>query len=403
MKNFINNKKPYNFLLIIFIQNFLSLSFFANNFTETINPFYQQNLPITHFTNHINKRYYFIARLEKTITLLNNIKQMEKKQTAFRQPLDIDPIINFENGPTFYHSHIKKSITLMQETKSLIPLFMVWEEFAAYKFLEDELFIEDFTKEIFVISKNLLTFISSGSLYKQHNLNFQTTVDMLYEQGLKAPITQLPDYIELFMKQFFALYHRQLAHLPIHDNNSIHRSIQLIQTVDTEEITMRFYVIQRIKKALDILVTTDQAIYPFFILDNTVVFKHEQIIECIDLMESLTTTQPLIKLWEDYKQFKYIDDQLFTKELLMVIFLVYKNIIDTHPMYYQKNKKKLDIIALYETISSLPIEELLTAIDIIIDAVEISGLKKPIGWQEWIVEYWWVRQLLLELLYILIC
>ena len=113
---------------------------------------------ISEHTFLVYRRYYFVARLKKTINLLAHMYQEVSNMQALLagRTIDIADILPDEQLYQFKHQLIRSSIKQMRQTRNLKPLFMVWDSFAAYKSLYDELFVEEFSKEIFIITRNTI-------------------------------------------------------------------------------------------------------------------------------------------------------------------------------------------------------------------------------------------------------
>lgn len=110
--------------------------------------------------NLVFRRYYFIHRLDTTMSVISDVQKRASNQ-AFKG-IPIEKLVDFSDLSTFEHTDIKKSIEAIKKQKNLLPLFMVWHNFKNYKSIEDQLFIEEFTKAVLIISVNLLINTSSS-------------------------------------------------------------------------------------------------------------------------------------------------------------------------------------------------------------------------------------------------
>jgi len=345
------------------------------------------------FANYVYRRYYFIHRLERIMGLfqeINRSMQLNSPSDSFHPPacpqscFDPKTLFDFQNSFPFKHSKIKESIHNMEHAHNLKPLFSVWDEFITYKSIEDQLFVEEFTKEIFVISRNVL--ICTG-ICSRNLPSLRSTI------GLAAD--QLLDVIDMYVEQF-------LENKPEYNSANLETTLNPIrmpdlhQSVHIDDVVLRYYHIQRLgvvfwllnqirAKAIPIqfsYTTTPEGV----LIDSKHLFKHEYLVSCIKVMEQTNSIEPLMGLMQGVQRYKYIDEERFRREFLTLLLVTFQHLELRNPgiRLTQKTSSFSD---------DIPLERILDALDLI--AQELPALLEkyefhsPYTWQEWLRKYWW--------------
>jgi hypothetical protein len=348
-------------------------------------------IEISSFTELIYKRYYFIARLEKIID--------------FYQLFATDPHCNInlffaDNDAIqttiylFKHEAIKHSLDEMCSRHSFAPLVALWHDFIAYKFLDDEIFLEDFTKLILILSKKIFFHIiprEQLATELPHN-----HVIFSAENDLSTDIKRI-DYTDALIR------HLQEKENPCNVIKSTNLSIDHIKHGYTQSVSKRFYYIQRLKHPIATLLECNRLFFHCFQhsdavcgIDTKSSFSHEYIKECIKTIETTKALDSLLYLWNDFEHYKLVEDEQFVHEFLKIIFIIQKNIV----FYTAKNKINFSLdyfIMIYENIDSLPLEELLNAIDLLTHELPAISQKfeldSDMTWRQWFRKYWWAPPL----------
>jgi hypothetical protein len=138
-------------------------------------------------------------------------------------------------------------------------------------------------------------------------------------------------------------------------------------------------------------------------------YKHDCVVLCLKQMKASRTIDPFFETWNIFlKNYRHVETELFVKEMSVLLFFLYKNIL------FSLDKKKLyianelspfqdtlndrvtmpEIVALYNKISLLPINEVLFALDhcyirlvLILKEYEFYS---SMSWLQWIEKYWWL-------------
>jgi hypothetical protein len=345
------------------------------------------------FANYVYRRYYFIHRLERIMGLfqeINRSMQLNASSVSVHMnecphpPFNPETIFNFQNSFPFKHNKIKESIHNMEHEHNLKPLFLVWDEFITYKSVEDQLFVEEFTKEIFVISRNIL--ICTG-ICARHLPSPRSTI------GLAAD--QLLDVIDMYVDQF-------LEHKPEYNSANLETSLDPIrmpdlhQSVHIDDVALRYYHIQRLGVVFWLLNQIRAKAIPIqfsysstpdgVLIDSKHQFKHEYIVSCIKVMEQTNSVEPLMGLMQGVQKYKYIDDELFAREYLTLLLVTLQHL--------ELRSPEIRLPAKASSITDdLPLERILDALDLI--AQELPALLEKYEfhseytWKEWLKKYWW--------------
>ncbi len=303
----------------------------------------ENKILISDFCELVHERRYFLLRLEKIISIL---KQSQRKAQEIS--------ITFNESSTFKNRDITQVMRSIETKKSLVPLFNCWNDIINYKNIKDERYIKEFTKLTLLVTKKLC------------HANQRT------------------------------LFPTQPTEVALNLNGSY-----------TEAITVRSYYVNRIKKPLLLLSKIkcikedifEKVEHPAYccVFETKIPFKHRATKKCIAKMEKESCLSPLLALFEEFKSYKFIQDKQFTKEFLLLVFSTYKNLLTNNASHRKLhiNKSTLEAIAhLYENLESLPLENILEAIDLLTEELpqllEHYNEFSALHWKERLKKYWWI-------------
>lgn len=97
--------------------------------------------PSSTISNAVLKRLYRIARLEKICT--HFFAAPYAQQNFLSRVTELMPALK--------HDHIRSAVARADETATMQPLHKLWQEICAYRFLDDELFIEEFSRVLYAL------------------------------------------------------------------------------------------------------------------------------------------------------------------------------------------------------------------------------------------------------------
>jgi hypothetical protein len=313
------------------------------------------------------RRYYFISRLERTMNLLVKI------QSAHRQPFRALRSDIFDMS-MFHDKRIIRSLKRIEELRNLKPLFMIWDDFVAYKSLEDDIFIEDFSKEIFVVTRKVVSSLNE----------YSDVAHIAFHEFTHTPANRTEQLLDA-IDEITHVLQQAVPNQPTQRRNQLpHHAppLDLKSEVSTDEIALRFYYIQRLQKAMDLLHNAPNQ-KPYHTLDYHAFSKSTGISTLLRAMQEAGGPSPMTHQWGDIKDYKFIDNIKFVKEFASVVFIALRHV-------YNHSDGSLLANAHIENMS---IDQILHAIDIITDQVSSSSQAYAGGqnstFQEWIQQYWW--------------
>ena len=318
--------------------------------TQGIPPQREQNITVSKLCEMIHERAYFLKRIEKLIDLFRHLEEEKLVDTNFS---------NF-SPELFSHPRIKKLILSLENTTNLSAFFNLWDELHEYKYITDELLIKEFTRFTLLITKKMCP-----DCYTKSATPLDVSFTMLAGGSY------------------------------------------------TEAVTLRNYYTKRLKRPLHLLsqircntdslfesVTRSREHECNCVFESHIRFKHGDINKCIIAMSRDQSLTPLLVLSKEFNKYRLIQDEKFNREFLLLIFGVYKNLITYNAQHkdFLINRSSLELIAhVYENIDSLPLEQILDAIDLLSEELpqllEKYEIKKDTNWREWIKDHWWVPPL----------
>ncbi len=335
------------------------------------------HIPIDEQTFLVYRRYYFIERLDKTIQLLAKMYQEVNHMQAMltEQAVNFKDLLPQHECEHLGHKLIKRSIAYIQQTRSLKPLFLVWDSFKSYKFLHDDLFVDDFSKEIFIITRNTINHLQRCQPNGRLKHSCMQHALIAYKLG------DLLDDIDV-MRQYLCGCTRKTSSREQTDRSLDVSDLHL--SVNTDEVAFRFYCTKRIEKAVSFLLALpSQELH----IPNKVdcLFRHGALLKEVHVHKSFA------KLWEDVEQYRYIDNDQFMRDFLsyMLALLLHKQ----QSIIAQRSLSSEEIATIHEQIENIPIEELLHTIDVVItniNQIHQHYQKSGLTIVQWLKHYWWV-------------
>jgi len=360
----------------IFIHILLGILFFAPLLAE------HASIKIEEQTFLVYRRYYFIARLHKTITLLAKMyEDVNAMQRLFEsRSIDMNALLPLDDTQQLRHTVVRRSIERMRHTRSLKPLFMVWDSFSSYKSLKDDLLVEDFSKEIFIITRN-----SIRSLQKRGMCGF---VDDDIGHISQMHVLELLDSIDILSDHLDSVYCSYDS-----DHASMQRALEVHDIklgVHTDEVAFRFYCIQRLSRGAQIINELPES--DIVLLYNTMHMRFNGSVGNLRFQQVVFK-----KVWQDCLQYKYIEDIAFLKQCALQLLLLLNEY--AHSLMPHRASMYNEVVSIHQQIETIPVEHILTAIDTLVTQVSMvveSYQKSDLSFTQWITQYWWVPPLALS-------
>ena len=351
-----NNRFVGKIFGVFFI--FLMCNFsLASNLKEVIKK--EFNISPEAFTNLVFRRFYFIERLKYPMDFILNSGLM-KRGVYSGQSTDPFIISNTELPLASY---------------SLKPLFLVWEDFVQYKNLKDQILVENFTKEIFVVSQKKDRFFgtknlgavksSSNGLNRIESLfeSLDSNISKKYKSDTKSGIEDLKPFVnaDFIVSRYYHLK----------------RVTPVLKLLEDMEM----------KKLLDFNFSYKVGEEKLTIDGSDFFQKH--IISLIQLVNSNKSIGPIISTWHGFLRYKYMDNEASLKEFCIFIFILLSQEAENHKWgsFFEKKKHNLS-----RPLQDMPLEELLDILDILVDElpgfIERYELDGEMDWKKWGRKYW---------------
>lgn len=361
--------RPINIFFIIIIL----LTLF-NNKIYTIDV--DESPTILPFTQAIHQRFYFATRLENPINMLHEIKNECSSillQTCKEK--DLIPLENLKKYQ-FKHSRTLKCIDSLKNENALTSFFHLWQDVAGYKYLGDQVFINEFITLLIFFTKKVITIhvkLSSESL---------ELLNKAQEKALNGKRPIKLDFIAACVEQYYL--NRMKKPFDVAAFNAIlnqeTKSIACKRvTKNSDKIFERFYHIKRLTKPVEkLLAFEDKKL--FFQnsdakkFDHSLNFKNDRVQSIIKQMEENKCSEPLKRAWRDVRRFKSVEDDQYLKDVLKMLFASYKNILTKKlPTTSQaKAEESLKTIEyLYNEVEKMSSDNILNAIDML--TIELEG------------------------------
>lgn len=312
---------------------------------------------INPFTRNIYYRYYLIQRCEEPVQIFKDHPKIW--DTIDFVHLDVDCIEN---------ATVKEKAQKLQSLHLIEPFLALWHQMTTHRHLDDESFHKDFIKLLFMLYKSL------EQPAQKHNAADTST-------SITTMLNSIDKYVERMQ-------------LNPHKNSHEYASLES-NLVTTDDIALNYYLIQRLDKSIKLL----SAIHNEFSSSSSlhqvmcnvgINFSHERINTCINQVALRKNLEPILHTWKEFSHFRHAGDAHFLKEMLMMLFAVYKDLL-----FFKLNEVNEEVITaemntildLYEHIDELPLDEILQAIDITTDKLLLlQGMERK-GKQTWSQQY----------------
>jgi len=398
-------KHPNLYLALLITYSFSTYIFSADPDAATESLLTEEfGLSGSTFSNQIYQRYYFIKRLEPCIAVLKQLNKILilKNNETLRKKLFGSEYFHTEKDHT-----IATTIDQMNDQQTLTPLFKLWDAFTHYQRISDSAYTQEFIWELFFITRNLLKLFSKDerSTDKQtHHILPLTTAKLC--AAINSQTEQLHTYIPDAVKQ---TKKQLLQSCPSPGEMPLETRMEETD-VHIDQILMRFYLLQRLRSSQKLLATFCHHSLPptlftyrhdgdDLIVNDTVRFSTSVVKNCIERMQEQQKVLPLCHLLEQFNAYIGVRNEDFSRETLLLICTVYRNIL---VLGIQQGKQPKSGIAngmlhMYSNASSFSLEEILDLINVFAEEIP-SFLGKfdfysKMKWKNWVKRYWWVPPL----------
>ena len=295
------------------------------------------------FTNMVFHRYYYIKRLEEVVKILLKFTTRESSSNP-----------------------IKTSLLLK-------PIELIWQDFKAYRDICDQKIIEDFTKNIFILSHTILS--------SPENHHYAPLLHIFFHLE-SMPTTRL--YKNLSQEQDALI-------------------TDFKPWIEIDKVINRFYLLKRMEYVLEKLYllneqgllclscnnSTNNEIDPCLQLLN---ITKEPILVMIQTLYRTHSFRPFFSFWNNINRYKYIQDEQIMKEFacfvthLLHTTVTHHTSFHSHRMLIEKERLSLD------QLQNMPLEDILNLLDILVEELpqflEKNEIDTDMTWKEWFKKYW---------------
>jgi hypothetical protein len=317
---------------------------------------------INSFTRDIYYRYYLTQRCQESVELL-------KKNPNIWKTIDFD---NIEAG-IFENIIVKEKAGLIQKNHTSQHFIELWHQMKSLRHVDDSSFHQDFIKLLFMIYKS----IEQPAAQKASSL-------------VTAPYS-----IERMLSSIDMHIDKLRSNVP--KRSSSEYALSDSSSITTDDIALNYYLIQRLDKSIKLLSIMHQDLaasrigwFDHAMCNIGINFSHERINYCFNQMSMHKNLAPFLHTWQEYARFRHAGDAHFLKEMLMMLFAVYKDLLfvkiteETEEFITSEMSTILD---LYEHVNELPLDEILHAIDITTDKLLLlQSMDKKVK-QSWDQQY----------------
>lgn len=331
----------------------------------------ESELSIFSWCEKIHYQSYVLKRMNNTMNMIL------KRQ---HEPLIINAIINASTNINPFMCEnccIKTMIKKININKTITPLIKTWHELLLYKHLNNS---TDLINNYLILIIHTLNNIITQHYPNKNNLQYLTptnTLEML--NNIDCLMDDITKKNILPKKNILELQSETSHHHPNY----------------TELFTKTIYYNTRLKRCFNFfkwLKKYFRCAWDFeeIIIKNSIphlTFSDPTIINCIEKLIDQKNIEPLLELWQEINQGRFIDNNQLLREFAILTYIISNTLI--HEYQYCASKKKISKVLpyLYSHFDSLPLEEILEIIDILSEEIPkiISDydLQKPIGWSLW--------------------
>lgn len=293
------------------------------------------------FTTAVFHRYYYVKRLEEVVKILLKLA-----------------------------SHNRATVPFSKSSLLLKPLAMAWEDFIAYKDICDQKLINDFAKEIFVLSQT----ISHTTSTTQHNNILQAFLLKEESYALQQSLAQKEEALE----------------------NDFKSSIEI------NKVITRFYLLRRLEPILAKIQILNLKDRLYLGCTNATADSdpclhylnehHGPVAHMIHTIYYSHSFKPLFNLWHGLSRYKYIQNDIVSSNFARFITHLLHNTATHHATHLKQIVDDEKAFMPLEQLQDMPLEDILNLLDVLVEELpdflaknEISSTMK---WKDWIKKYW---------------
>lgn len=263
----------------------------------------------------MKKEIYFTALFILNLSSFLTSEEIQK----------ISPFVEKISSRIYYKARLNKAVTLLKtfsEKYGIVSshiddtLFEQWYDFCQFKKLQDDQFESQFIKSIFL------------TLHEQ--LLNEEVDNIFYETD---DISVVLNYIDALTHYLEDKYH---VFIPKKSPTTASFAI------NTDKVTLRFYMLHRLRRACKLLQDINKYVLfkPYKKKKDTqdvmelVLSKvtHPHLKKTILKILYSRSIDPLLQICDELYEYRYVQDENFFPDFLLVVLAVYKKIVEIYPL-----------------------------------------------------------------------
>lgn len=135
------------------------------------------------------------------------------------------------------------------------------------------------------------------------------------------------------------------------------------------------------------------------LLEDPIEFKSELVCLCRDKMKHKNQLEPLVTTWNEFKEYRLRDSNLFIREFTILILIIYKNLLVTILPLTSSRNIISEMLNVFQQSLSLPVGELIYVIEIFYNKINLIvssvAVENNLNWYQWLKKYWHVPSAIL--------
>lgn len=344
----------------------------------------------------VHNRYYCIQRIQKAVSFL--IKSVEKADQSWISLISQQMII-----ASFLNPVVHTMVQSLISKGDISPIVDLWDLFSSYHYIEDIVFLDETIRAVALIAVVLTVEITHQKTIKIGE-NTVKVQDFLVNNFSTDQLCALIKVCCLKMQ-----YKNALDEYSFNQKKPELDPSMILIHIDT--IAERFYYVHRYEKAILLLHSLYENVAYLKDFDCMMIvdeitdfsYQHPFIISCVKKMQETHNLEPLFFLCNQLKEYEFIGEDQFITDFTHLVFAsyytIYSYFVIKKPLLTNEQQSVMEKISLvYEKIDQLPIEEILSVIDILVHDLPIlmdqCQMNSSLSWAGWFKNYWWAPALM---------
>lgn len=339
---------------------------------------------VSPFCEHVHARTYFILRVKKGMQFL---RYYTKNNTIPLTHISVDML-----NEKIHHVSVRSAMHDYIETQSIKPLLHVWDDIASYRSLDDY----ELTREFGCILVLLMAHIIERERFGDPCMvdTIPAIYDTLWTFSPEDQFNYLCYYLACLTGNKDGCFYQEY----MQDQWGDTKSGESVGGGYTESITCRLYYQKRLTRMYKVIEYSARNTVALGVTytNVTLAFSHPRIRACMQAIEEQQSLGPLMELWDEFKEYHFINDDLFLKEFLIatvVVVNLMKNSLAPHVPSEKLGSLPDFLFRMYDKIYALPLEEILSTIDLLAEELPtMIQTYRPdcsLGWSAWVRKYFW--------------